>query len=313
MKKSCFVIGTYVACLLTGLKSLAQNNNDSIPQVEESAEVFLGDYTDRFQELFFDGLRQKSIENYDRAINLFLEAKQLQPNSNVINHELGKVYALDKSFVKAQELILEALTNEPENYWYLYSLVELLNAQNTNLDGIDHNLNLDNEKIRKNLALAYYNLSSYTLAKEQLEKLTNSDFKNNLAVKIDDALSRRQDNVQKTFSSTVVRQQANPVSSIQFNLEQQIKMENYGIVALRAASALESYPLQPYFYYAYGLALHKKDKNYQAIEVLEGGLDYLFDDIKLANKFYNTLAAAYTAMHNPTKANYYRNKIRPGF
>jgi len=45
--------------------------------IEDSAEVFLEEYSDDFEEAFFEALKQKGIENYDRAINLFLECKRL--------------------------------------------------------------------------------------------------------------------------------------------------------------------------------------------------------------------------------------------
>jgi len=71
--------------------------------------------------------------------------------------------------------------------------------------------------------------------------------------------------------------------------------------------------LQPFFYYAHGLALHKNNKNREAVTVLESALDYLFDDISLANKIYKTLGDAYTKLNNNAKANLYFNKIKPGF
>ena len=47
---------------------------------QESAEVYLEEYTDEFQENFFEALKQKGIQNYDRAVDLFLKCKQLEPN-----------------------------------------------------------------------------------------------------------------------------------------------------------------------------------------------------------------------------------------
>ena len=38
--------------------------------IEDSSEVFLEEYSDTFQENFFEALKQKGIENYDKAINL---------------------------------------------------------------------------------------------------------------------------------------------------------------------------------------------------------------------------------------------------
>jgi len=59
--------------------------------------------------------------------------------------------------------------------------------------------------------------------------------------------------------------------------------------------------------------LNKNNTHKEAIEVLEAGLDYLVNDVALANQFYTELAAAYTAASNTVKANMYLSKIKPGF
>jgi tetratricopeptide (TPR) repeat protein len=80
-----------------------------------------------------------------------------------------------------------------------------------------------------------------------------------------------------------------------------------------AEEALESYPSQPDFYYALGYALNQRGKYEEAIEPLETGLDYLIDDVSLANKIYRELADAHTALGDAVKANTYLRKIKPGF
>ncbi|NNL03175.1 MAG: hypothetical protein HKP39_12950, partial [Eudoraea sp.] len=70
-------------------------------QEEESAEVYLEDYTDEFQEAFFEALKQKGIENYDKAINLFLECKRLDITSNVVDFELANSYLANKQPIMA--------------------------------------------------------------------------------------------------------------------------------------------------------------------------------------------------------------------
>jgi tetratricopeptide (TPR) repeat protein len=77
--------------------------------------------------------------------------------------------------------------------------------------------------------------------------------------------------------------------------------------------ALENFPAQPYFYYARGLALNKKNKFREAVSILEASLDYMLDDIPLANKIYKELYEAYTGLNNPEKANVYLRKVNPGF
>ncbi len=87
---------------------------------------------------------------------------------------------------------------------------------------------------------------------------------------------------------------------------------DFGQALTVSQEALDSYPLQPYFYYAYGTALNNTANANKAIEVLESGLDYLLDDDELANKMYTELSKAYTSIGNTSKANEYLNKIKPG-
>ena len=63
-----FVLGLHLITVQTS----AQEEEPDI-NVEETAELFLEDYSDDFQEYFFEGLKQKAIENHDKAIHLFLK------------------------------------------------------------------------------------------------------------------------------------------------------------------------------------------------------------------------------------------------
>lgn len=56
-------------------------------QEEESAEISLELYSDEFQEYFFEALKQKGIENYDKAINLLIKCKKLQPLETAVDYD----------------------------------------------------------------------------------------------------------------------------------------------------------------------------------------------------------------------------------
>ena len=118
MKLSFRIIGLITALILGQFISIAQE--------EESAELYLEDYKDEFQEVFFEALKQKGIENYDKAINLFLDCKRLEPENTVVDYELAKVYLLENNYVSALEYSLESVVSEPENYWYLNMLIDIL-------------------------------------------------------------------------------------------------------------------------------------------------------------------------------------------
>ncbi|MDT0538765.1 hypothetical protein [Croceitalea sp. P059] len=281
-------------------------------QEEESAEVFLEEYTDEFQEAFFEAIKQKGIQNYDRAANLFLECKRLDPELNVINHELAKTHLLDKNYVEAERYAIESIITDETNYWYLDTLIAILEKQSNTIESIKNTIPYENEGLQKNLALIYYKRRKYNDALSVLKGLSKSDIKEELTLKIQDTLSKaKPQSTTKTIQPVVVNN--DPVKSLKLNLEQQIQLGQFQIVESRAKEAVELYPLQPYFYYAYGLALHKNNKDSQAIDVLKSSLDYLFDNQKLANRVYQTMSDAYTKTNNFSKANEYLRKIKPGF
>ena len=87
--------------------------DDQRIMVEESAEVFLEEYSDEFQENFFEGLKQKGIQNYDKAITYFENCKRLEPGNKVIAFELAKSYLLEKELQVAQEYAMEAVNGDP--------------------------------------------------------------------------------------------------------------------------------------------------------------------------------------------------------
>lgn len=293
----------------------AQEEPSKIIKEEESAEVFLEEYTDEFQEKFFEALKQKGIQNYDRAINLLLDCKNLEPEYIVVNHELAKAYLLDKKYIAAQQYAIETLVSEPENYWYLDTLMTILEKQSNSITSVKSTIPYDNSKLQKNLALIYYTKNNYVEAKNILNGMSAGSFKAEFMAKIEAALdSRSKQTLVKSTGYTAVEAKGEPTSrGLESSLKSQIRLGQYRAVERTAKDAVEAYPLQPYFYYAYGLALHKNNKNSQAIEVLESSLDYLFDDIALANKIYKTLSEAYTKMNNFSKANLYLNKIKTGF
>ncbi|WP_394974370.1 tetratricopeptide repeat protein [uncultured Croceitalea sp.] len=311
--RSCFFIGISVLSLLILSPSYAQEEPSKTIEEEESAEVFLEEYTDDFQEKFFEALKQKGIQNYDRAINLLLECKRLDANSVVIDHELAKAYYLDKKYISAQQYAIEALIAAPKNYWYLDTLISILDKQSNSIEAVKSNIPFNENKLKENLALIYYKKRKYQEALKILNGISNSDFKDELTLKINDSLNKPLEQPTVKSATFTVENNESTTEGMEMNIKNQIRLEQYRIVEKTAKDAVEAYPLQPYFYYAYGLALHKNNKNSQAIEILESSLDYLFDDISLANKIYQTLADAYTKINNFSKANLYLSKIKPGF
>src|SRR5690606_11334810 len=107
---------------------------------QASAELFLEEYTDTFQENFFEGLKQKGIGNHDRAIAHFMKCKQLEPDNAAVDFELAKAHYLGKGHVQAQDYALTALRALPEDYWVLDLLVAIMDAQGIPLEAIGQDI-----------------------------------------------------------------------------------------------------------------------------------------------------------------------------
>ncbi len=280
---------------------------------QESADVYLEEYTDEFQENFFEALKQKGIQNYDRAVDLFLKCKQLEPDNSVVNYELAKAYMLDKKYVQAQDYAIEALLSEPTDYWYLDNLMTILDKQGSPMETVKQRIPYENKKLQQNMAVAFFKMKKYEDAQKVLSGLEDSQLKSDLNRKIYDSLEKgKHEQIAPIAQKKREDVDDNPLTQLKARMEQLIAASDFKKLLSESQEALDSYPLQPYFYYAYGIALNNTGNLNKGIEVLESGLDYLLDDENLKNKIYKQLSDGYSKIGNTQKANEYLNKINSG-
>tara|TARA_R110000868_G_scaffold241813_7_gene497332 strand:+ start:108 stop:1442 length:1335 start_codon:yes stop_codon:yes gene_type:complete len=90
----------------------------------------LGDNDDKFQELFFEALKQKGVENYDRSVEYLIKAIAVDNTQSVLYFELGRNYIQLKNFGAAEDALKTAVNKQPDNEWYLDALYGLYAEQN---------------------------------------------------------------------------------------------------------------------------------------------------------------------------------------
>jgi tetratricopeptide (TPR) repeat protein len=81
--------------------------------------------TDEYQDAFYESLKQKGIENYDKAITSLQKCIKLKPNDAVAYFELGKNYLSLKDYRSAQDSFEKATQLDPKNKWYWLGIYDV--------------------------------------------------------------------------------------------------------------------------------------------------------------------------------------------
>ena len=80
---------------------------------------------DDFQSAYFESLKQKAIENYDKAIIELEKCLKLQPENPNVFFELGKNYLAQKDYKKGYDAFEKATQIDPSNRWFWVGLYDV--------------------------------------------------------------------------------------------------------------------------------------------------------------------------------------------
>ena len=108
----------YILLLLFGILLLPQGNYAQV-DFNKTPDDDLGDNEDAFQELFYEALKQKGIENFDRAAEALEKCIDIDDSVPVLYFELGKSYNKLKNFGAAEDALKIAVDKDPDNEWFL--------------------------------------------------------------------------------------------------------------------------------------------------------------------------------------------------
>ncbi len=112
MKKIIFII-TFLGIAFFPITLLAQ-------EPEDIAAV-----TDEFENYYYESLKQKGIENYDKAIEALEKCENLQPKNAVVFFELGKNYYFQKKYKDAYDNFEKATKIDPKNKWFWVGMYDV--------------------------------------------------------------------------------------------------------------------------------------------------------------------------------------------
>jgi tetratricopeptide (TPR) repeat protein len=98
-------------------------NSNSVLAQTEPEDIAMA--TDEYQDAFYESLKQKGIENYDKAIVSLEKCIKLKPNDAVAYFELGKNYLSLKQYASAQDSFEKATQLDPKNKWYWLGIYDV--------------------------------------------------------------------------------------------------------------------------------------------------------------------------------------------
>lgn len=112
--------GFVVFCILISSFGIqAQAEADNLLSVsQDSTHV-------KFQNHFYDAMKQKALESYSKAVDALIVCKSLKPTESVVFHELGINYFKLKQYDSAEFNFQKAITLDADNFWYRESLYHL--------------------------------------------------------------------------------------------------------------------------------------------------------------------------------------------
>lgn len=99
----------------------------SIPRVSfaQTATDTLATEQIQFQELFYDALTQKGIENYDKAILLLEKCLVIEPNNETVLSELGRNYLAQREYSSAYDSFEKATQIDSKNKWFWVGMYDV--------------------------------------------------------------------------------------------------------------------------------------------------------------------------------------------
>ena len=287
---------------------------DSIPKIKEITE----ENTIKFQEFFFKSLSEKSIKNYQIAIQNLEECNAIFPNDKAVFFELSKNYLLLNRTSEALQYINNALLLAPSNFWMLKHLVAIHKKDKNYQEAINTQLIIVDQKPKQRAELIYlYYLNDEYMQALSLIDVFEKDYGLTTRLKqLKNKLVLR--NKPQTVISTIDSLpklisdfELNPPS---FNTLKKILTlaikDDIPAYHMYSNLAIDLFPAQPFSYLSKGRALQLQGKHQEAIDILEIGIDFIIENSLLEVQFYTILVSAYTRLSQPKKALEYKMKLQ---
>ena len=291
---------------LISLKSYTQDSLSVAADFTEEKEL-------KFQQFFFTALSQKSIGNYQKAIENLESCNQILPNNKSVFFEFSKNYLYLNNTLLAKEYINRAINQDSKNTWMQKHLVKVLEKENNFFEAIkiQQKIIVLNPKENKNLVLLYLKNRDFKKALSFMKTLE----KDNL---LSSDLKKTKERLEKTNYSEIQKVKVSRDIYKRFETEKTYTLLKQILLATKDNSVLllkyskegiALFPAQPFVYLINGSTLNVNREFKKALEILQNGIDFVIEDAMEA-LFYKEMALAYKGLNNKVEERRYMEKFR---
>ncbi|REE83571.1 hypothetical protein BX611_0863 [Lutibacter oceani] len=280
----------------------------------------------KFQEHFFESLKQTATNNYAKAIESLENCYQIDSVNLAVEFELSKNYLSLEKYFEAEIFIDKALEKEPKNRYLLKHKVALLKAQRNYKDAIEIQKQLVKIKpsYSDELVLLYIQNKEFESAENLITEIEDNALATLRIKRFKTYLINRKKLTKKKANNTTTQ---NPIENLGIEslrkeyqenksykvlleiLKYEIENSLFEMLNTDCKNALELYPAQPLLYKLQGFALNKLKKYNEAIDVLTIGIDFVIDNIEMEVDFYNQLIISYEGLNNKKEALKFQQKV----
>ena len=292
--------------LLISLKSYTQDSLAVAVDFTEEKEL-------KFQQFFFTALSQKSIGNYQKAIENLESCNQILPNNKSVFFEFSKNYLYLNNTLLAKEYINRAIIQDSKNIWMQKHLVKVFEKENNFFEAIkiQQKIIVLNPKENKNLLLLYLKNRDYKKALSFIKTLEEDNL-------LSSDLKKIKERLEKTNYSETQKVKVSKDIYIRFEKEKMYTLLKQILLANKekprlllkySKEGIALFPAQPFVYLINGSTLNVNREFKKALEILQNGIDFVIEDAMEA-LFYKEMALAYKGLNNKVEEKRYMEKYK---
>lgn len=267
----------------------------------------------KFQQFFFNALSQKSIGNYQKAIENLESCNQILPNNKSVFFEFSKNYLYLNNTLLAKEYINRAIIQDSKNIWMQKHLVKVFEKENNFFEAIkiQQKIIVLNPKENKNLVLLYLKNRDYIKALSFIKTLEEDNL-------LTSDLKRIKDRLEKNNYSETQKVKVSKDIYKSFETEKTYTVLKQILLATKdkprlllkySKEGIALFPAQPFVYLINGSTLNVNREFKKALEILQNGIDFVIEDAMEA-LFYKEMAFAYKGLNNKVEERRYMEKYK---